>query len=131
MQAVAAGEEVLINPDLDEQGKANSKGDKAFHRHHQLGICPGHFKRDHQQGHGEGKDGISESLNPGNFTALPAKMLLTGNYVVSQVSVHCAIASMTAGDGTSLPNSPSQRAITAVAKQLPITLTIVRTMSMS
>src|SRR5262249_2916288 len=42
-----------------------------------------------------------------------------------------AIALATTGEGCSLPKSPSQRATTAVARQLPITLTEVRPMSIN
>ena len=47
------------------------------------------------------------------------------------VADYSAMASITTGEGVSLPNSPSQRATTAVARQLPRTLVAVRAMSMS
>jgi hypothetical protein len=52
----------------------------------------------------------------------------------SALSIHgryCATASTTVGEGLSVPNSPSQRAITALARQLPRTLVAVRAMSIS
>ncbi len=39
---------------------------------------------------------------------------------------YLASYSSTTGEGCSLPNSPSQRAITTVSRQLPITFTEVR-----
>src|SRR6267142_3119932 len=44
--------------------------------------------------------------------------------------VYCAMPSTTADEGASVPSSPSQRAMTAVARQLPTTLIMVRAMSM-
>src|SRR5579871_240949 len=44
---------------------------------------------------------------------------------------YCATASITVGDGVSVPSSPSHRATTALARQLPRTLVAVRAMSMN
>src|SRR5947209_9022938 len=70
------------------------------------------------QGDGEAEDRVGKGFQPCDLAGTPAEVLFTRNQVVSCSEVHCAIASITAGDGASFPSSPSQRAITAVARQI-------------
>ena len=122
-------------PDLRQDGKADGESKEPFHRHQQLFKRARHFQRNHQQRNGESKDGVSKALQPRDLTAAPAKMRFRWDQVSACAFVehgrYCATASITVGDGVSVPNSPSQRAITALARQLPRTLVAVRAMSMN
>src|SRR6476646_5729865 len=125
----------MVVPDLHQRGEADGKGDKTFHRHHQLVKRMWYFQRDHQQSHGKCEHRVRKGFQPRDFAAAPAEVRLRWDQVCACAFMkhgrYCATASITVGEGVSLPNSPSQRAITALARQLPRTLVAVRAMSMN
>src|ERR1700686_2003402 len=84
LQAVAPKELVLIEPDDKEQGEGNREGAETSHRVHQLTERPGHFQRDHQQGHGKCEHRITQTLNARDLMAAPAKLLVIANAFVDQ-----------------------------------------------
>ena len=94
-----------------------------------------HFQRNYQQRHGEGKDRVRKAFQPRDLPATPAEVRLRRDQMSASAFVkhdrYCATASIIVGDGVSVPNSPSHRAMTALARQLPRTLTAVRAMSMN
>src|SRR5437588_3063516 len=125
----------MVVPDLHQRSETEGKRDKAFHRHQQLVKGMWHFERNHQQSHGKGKNGVSKTFQSCDLAAAPAEVRFRWDQVRAGAFVkhgrYCATASITVGDGVSVPNSPSQRAITALARQLPKTLVAVRAMSIS
>src|SRR5215831_14614183 len=75
LQPIATGKFVVVVPDLYQNGEADAKCNKALHGNYEVLERLGHFKRNHQQGDGESKHSVSESLQPRDFASAPSKML--------------------------------------------------------
>src|SRR5262249_39470382 len=124
----------MVVPKLDQNGEADGEGHEALHRRSQFGERLWHLQGNHKQGDCESEDGVREPFQARNLAAAPAEVVFRGNQLASGIThrgAYCAMASRAASEGASLPSSPSQRAITPVARQFPRTLVAVRAISMS
>ncbi len=81
LQTIAARENVVVIPDLHQRGKADGEGEKSFHRYHEFFKRVWHFQRNHQQCHGEGKDGVGEAFQSRDLAAAPAEVRLRWDQV--------------------------------------------------
>src|SRR5215471_17996979 len=106
----------MVVPDLNERGKADGKGDKAFHYEHQFVKGVRYFQGNHQQGHRKCEHRVGKSLQAGDLAAAPAEVRFRRDQLGSDAFVkhrsHCAIASTAPGVGTSVPSSPYRHAMT-------------------
>src|ERR1051326_3065692 len=122
-------------PEVGQQREANRESQKAPHRQRQLGESVRNLKRHDQKSHGKCEHCITESFQPGDFPAAPAEVRFRRNEQGANFFVkhgrYCATASITVDEGVVFPSSPSQRAITAVARQFPRTFVAVRAMSIN
>lgn len=73
----------MVIPHLDEHGKADGEGEKAFHRRHQFGVRVRDFERDHQKRYGKCKDCVGESFQAGNFAAALAEVFFRRHKLVA------------------------------------------------
>src|SRR5262249_35150811 len=124
----------MVVPNLGQNSEADSEGHKALHSHNQFSEGLWHLQGNYQKGDSESEDRVRKPFQARNLAAAPAEVFFRGNELsdgITHRGAYCAMASMAASEGISLPSSPSQRAITPVARQFPRTLVAVRAISIS
>src|SRR5439155_22657865 len=82
LQSITAKEFILIEPDHEQQGEADSERAKTAHGLHQLAKGFGNFQRHNQQRDREPENGIAKALGARDLMTAPAKLLVVANAFV-------------------------------------------------
>ena len=82
LQSITAKEFILIEPDHEQQGEADSERAEAAHGLHQLAKGFGNFQRHNQQRDREPENGIAKALGARDLMTAPAKLFVVADALV-------------------------------------------------